>query len=70
MFHEFHDGPVETIHVKCWFSVGVHGNSANLSDLRKGKVVRDGLFVKPHFTEIREISDQNRILVTAVGNGA
>ena len=45
---------------------GIHGYATNLSDGGKGKDVREGPFVVPHWAETRKISDHMGVLEAAV----
>lgn len=67
---EFHGRTVQTMNDHGSFVSGVHGNTAHLSDMRQRQNIRNGGWVKPHFTKVGEIPDKIGVLKSSVCYGA
>ena len=70
MFAETHFGAVKSVDDQGVLVVGIHCNAADLTYVGQRQNVGDGVWVKPDFAEVREISNKLGVLKTAVRDGA
>ena len=66
-FQEAHDGTVGTMDAKGGLGGGVHGDTTEFSDGRKGQNVGEGFWVIPDRTKIFDIANLGGYLVTTIG---
>ena len=70
MFGETHFGAVKAMNDQCMLVAGIHRDATDLTYVGHGQNVGDGVWIKPDFAEVREISNKLGVLKSAVRDGA
>ena len=70
MFGKLHDCSIDAMHIERECGFGVQRYAADLAYVRKGKNIGDGVRVIPDVAKVRDISNEMRVLMAAVGSGS